>query len=46
MKIAQREQQIFRVNATSFQPDLDEALEQALRTAVLEAVKTTHFSGS
>jgi transposase-like protein len=41
MKIAEREQQILRVKATSFQPELDEALEQALRTAVLEAIKTT-----
>ena len=41
MNIAEREQQILRVKATSFQPELDEALEQALRSAVLEAVKTT-----
>jgi transposase-like protein len=41
MNIAEREQQILRVKAASFQPELDEALEQALRTAVLEAVKTT-----
>jgi len=41
MKIAEREQQILRVKATSFQPELDEALEQALQTAVLEAIKTT-----
>lgn len=41
MNIAEREQQILRVKATSFQPELDEALEQALRKAVLEAVKTT-----
>jgi transposase-like protein len=40
MNIAEREQQILRVKATSFQPELDEALEQALRVAVLEAVKT------
>ena len=41
MNIAEREQQILRVKASSFQPELDEALEQALRTAVLRAVKTT-----
>lgn len=41
MNIAEREQQILRVKATSFQPELDEALEQALRSAVLEAVKST-----
>jgi putative transposase len=41
MTIAEREQQILRVKASSFQPELDEALEQALRTAVLRAVKTT-----
>jgi putative transposase len=41
MNIAEREQQILRVKASSFQPELDEALDQALRTAVLGAVKTT-----
>jgi len=41
MTIAQREQQIHRVKASSFQPELDEALEQALRRAVVEAVKIT-----
>jgi len=41
MTIAEREQQILRVKAASFQPELDEALEQTLRTAVLESVKTT-----
>jgi transposase-like protein len=41
MNITEREQQILRVKATSFQPELDEVLEQALRSAVLEAVKTT-----
>jgi putative transposase len=41
MNIAEREQQILRVKATSFQPELDEVLEQTLRAAVLEAVKTT-----
>lgn len=40
MNIAEREQQILRVKATSFQPELDEALEQALRVSVLETVKT------
>ena len=33
MTIAQREQQIHQVKASSFQPELDEALEQALRRA-------------
>jgi putative transposase len=41
MTISQREQQIHRVKASSFQPELDEALEQTLRTAVVAAVKTT-----
>ena len=41
MNIAEREQQILRVKATSFRPELDEALEQALRSAVLEAAKIT-----
>jgi transposase-like protein len=41
MSIAEREQQIHRVKATSFQPELDEALEQALRSAVIDAVKVT-----
>lgn len=41
MNNAEREQQILRVKATSFQPELDEVLEQALRKAVLGAVKTT-----
>jgi putative transposase len=41
MTIAEREQEILRVKATSFQSELDEALEQTLRVAVLEAVKTT-----
>lgn len=41
MNNTEREQQILRVKATSFQPELDEALEQALRSTVLEAVKTT-----
>jgi len=31
MNIAEREQQILRVKATSFQPELDEALEQGNR---------------
>jgi hypothetical protein len=39
MTIAQREQQIHRVKQSSFQPELDEALEQALRSAVIEAVR-------
>jgi hypothetical protein len=30
MRIAEREQQILGVKAASFQPELDEALEQAL----------------
>jgi len=41
MTIAEREQQILRVKSSSFQPELDEALEATLRSAVLEAVKTT-----
>lgn len=41
MNIAEREQQILRVKATSFQAELDDALEQSLRSAVLGAVKTT-----
>jgi len=41
MTIAEREQQIQRVKASSFQPELDESLEQALRSAVVEAVRTT-----
>ncbi|HEY9659560.1 MAG TPA: transposase, partial [Allocoleopsis sp.] len=41
MTIAEREQQIQRVKASSFQPELDESLEQALRSAVIEAVRTT-----
>jgi putative transposase len=41
MTIAQREQQIHRVKESSFQPELDEALEKALRSAVLEAVRMT-----
>jgi hypothetical protein len=41
MTIAEREQEILRVKAASFQPELDEALAQSLRVAVLEAVKTT-----
>jgi len=40
MNKAEREQQILRVKATSLQPEPDEALEQTLRVAVLEAVKT------
>jgi hypothetical protein len=39
MSIAEREQQILRVKANSFQPELDEALEEALRNTVIEAVK-------
>ena len=41
MNITEREQQILRVKGSSFQPELDEALEQSLRKAVLDAVKTT-----
>lgn len=41
MTNAQREQQIYRVRASSFQPELDEALEGALRSAVVSAVKVT-----
>jgi putative transposase len=41
MTIAEREAQIHRVKATSFQPKLDEALEKTLRVAVIDAVKVT-----
>jgi hypothetical protein len=41
MTTAQREQQIQRVKAASFQPELDEALEQALRASVIAALKVT-----
>lgn len=41
MTIAERAAQIHRVKATSFQPELDEALEQTLRVAVIDAVKIT-----
>ena len=36
MTIAEREQQILRVKEQSFQPELEEALEQKLREGVLE----------
>jgi hypothetical protein len=41
MNIAEREQQILRVKASSFQPELDAALAQTLGSAALGAVKTT-----
>ena len=41
MTIQEREAQILRVKATSFQPELDEALAATLRTAVVGTVKTT-----
>ena len=41
MTIQEREAQILRVKASSFQPELDAALEEALRSAVVSAVKTT-----
>lgn len=41
MTIKEREAQILRVKAASFQPELDSAVEATLRTAVVEAVKTT-----
>jgi hypothetical protein len=41
MTIAQREQQLHRVKESSFQPELDEAREEALRSAVIEAVSVT-----
>jgi transposase-like protein len=41
MTIQEREAQILRVKASSFQPELDAALEESLRTAVVSAVKTT-----
>ena len=41
MTIAEREQQILRVKEKSFQPELEEALEQKLQEGVLEEVKIT-----
>ncbi|NEP62644.1 MAG: hypothetical protein F6K31_37935 [Symploca sp. SIO2G7] len=41
MTIQEREAQILRVKASSFQPELDAALEESLRSAVVSAVKTT-----
>ena len=41
MTIQDREAQILRVKASSFQPELDAALEESLRSAVVSAVKTT-----
>lgn len=41
MTIQEREAQILRVKAASFQPELDEALAATLRTAVVGTVKTT-----
>lgn len=41
MTIHDREAQILRVKASSFQPELDAALEESLRRAVVSAVKTT-----
>jgi len=41
MTIAEREQQILRVKEQSFQPEIEEALEQKLREGVLEVVKMT-----
>lgn len=41
MTIQDREAQILRVKASSFQSELDAALEESLRTAVISAVKTT-----
>jgi hypothetical protein len=41
MTIAEREQQILRVKEQSFQPAIEEALEQKLREGVLEVVKMT-----
>jgi hypothetical protein len=40
MNKAEREQQILPVKSTSFQPEPDKALEQAMRVGVLKAVKT------
>ena len=45
MTIQDREAQILRVKASSFHPELDAALEDALRTAVVSAVKTTLENG-
>lgn len=41
MTLAEREQQIIRVKSQSFQPELNEAVEQQLRTQVQAAVQTT-----
>ncbi len=41
MTIQDREAQILRVKTSSFHPELDTALEDTLRTAVVSAVKTT-----
>jgi transposase-like protein len=40
MTIAQREQQILRIKAASFQSELDEQLEQQLRSEVVRTVQT------
>jgi len=39
--VKEREAQILRVKSTSIQPELDSALEETLRTAVVSAVKST-----
>ena len=39
MSIAVREQQVLRIKAASFQPELDEALEQQIRARVIATVK-------
>lgn len=41
MTVKEREAQILRVKASSIQPELDSALEDSLRAAVVKAVKTT-----
>jgi transposase-like protein len=41
MTITEREQQILGVKEQSFQPELEEVLEQKLREGVLEVVKMT-----
>ena len=41
MKIAEREQQILRVEAASFHPQLDAALEAQLRANVILTVQST-----
>ena len=41
MTVKDREAQILRIRTTSLHPEMDSALEESLRTAVVRAVKTT-----